>query len=115
MTIIKITDWGFCPSILWGGFYDPPETGFVFVLTYEKGAELSRRLAAGEKLVLRASIDAEVSPSQYHVVAGIIPGEDAEHEVLINAHLDHPAQSAKDDAAGCAVLLDIARVWTKLI
>jgi hypothetical protein len=101
--------------ILWGGFFDPPEKGFVFILTYEKGAELSRRLNAGEKLVLRASIDTEVSPSQYHIVTGIIPGEDAEHEVLINAHLDHPAQSANDDAAGCAVLLDIARVWTKLI
>jgi aminopeptidase YwaD len=101
--------------ILWGGFYDPPEKGFEFVLTYEKGVELSRRLAAGEKLVLRASIDAEVGPSEYYVVTGIIPGEDAEHEVLFNAHLDHPAQSANDDAAGCAVLLDIARVWTKLI
>lgn len=101
--------------IIWGGFNSPPEKGFLFVLTYEKGSELARRLSAGEKLVLHASVHTEIGPGEYDVVTGIIPGADREHEIVFHAHLDHPYQSANDDAAGCAVLLDIARVWVKLI
>jgi hypothetical protein len=101
--------------ISWSAFFAPPEKGFLFVLTYEKGNELATRLRSGENIVLRARVETEVGPGEYQVVSGIIPGADLKHEILFNAHLDHPTPSANDDAAGCAVLLDMARVWTKLI
>jgi aminopeptidase YwaD len=101
--------------VTWAALSPPPEKGFMFVLSYEMGSRLSSLVRSGKAVQVHATVDTTVAPGSYQVVTGIIPGTDRQHELLFSAHLDHPTESANDDAAGCAVLLDIARVWAKLI
>ena len=60
---------------------------------------------------VRGQVDAEFVHNPMQVLEATIPGSDATAgEVLLTAHLCHPAQSANDNASGCGVLLEIARV-----
>jgi hypothetical protein len=67
-------------------------------------------------LFVRAEIEARVHEGTYRVVTGVVRGRRPEAgEFLLTAHLDHAAPSAEDDASGCAVNLEAARVLTRLV
>jgi aminopeptidase YwaD len=92
----------------WGG-----ETrAFGFALSPRDGAELRRRAALaaqeGRPLRLRARVRSSFSDGAIEAVSACIPGESAE-EVLLVAHLCHPAPCANDNASGAAAALEIAR------
>lgn len=66
---------------------------------------------------------AQVREMRVRNVAGVIPGSDpalADEYVLYSAHWDHLGKGteifngAVDNATGCAVLLEMARVWAEL-
>lgn len=98
----------------WGG-----ETrAFGFALSPRTGAELRRsyeRAARdGRPLRLRARVRSHFSAGTIEAVSALIPGESAE-EVLLLAHLCHPAPCANDNASGAAAAMEVARALHALV
>ncbi|NJN16390.1 MAG: DUF4910 domain-containing protein [Oscillochloris sp.] len=93
----------------WGG-----ETRcFGFVLSPRQGAELRRRARRGS-IKLHAYVDSQLYDGAIEAVSACIPGSGPE-EVLLMAHLCHPAPCANDNASGAAAVLEIARGLHHLI
>ncbi len=92
-------------------------TTFGFNLTNRQGEKLRSLLLRGEKVTLRGWVKgAGLEPYAMDVVVATIPGTDsAGGELLFSAHLDHPKESANDNASGSAAILDIARTLRGLI
>ncbi len=89
---------------------------FAFGLSHRRGEKLRDRLLRGEKLVARATVDAEVHPGHYENVVAAIRGTDlADEEILFTAHLCHYKPGANDNASGSACLLEIGRALRRLI
>ena len=89
---------------------------FGFGLSHRRGEELKAKVSRGEKLVVRAVVEAEIHPWHYENVIGTIPGTElADEEILFTAHLCHYKPGANDNASGSACLLEIARSLKRLI
>ena len=87
-----------------------PKNRFAFMISKRQAAELRARLAAGERIVLRARVDAKMAPATYDVVVATIPGTDpAAGEVVVTAHLCHESAGANDNASGSAAILEVGR------
>ena len=83
---------------------------FAFMVSKRQAEELRARLAAGEKVVLHARVEAKMVPASYDVVGATIPGTDAAAgEVAVTAHLCHESAGANDNASGSAAILELAR------
>ncbi|HEY2943221.1 MAG TPA: DUF4910 domain-containing protein, partial [Vicinamibacteria bacterium] len=83
---------------------------FAFMLSKRQSAALRARLAAGEKVVLRAHVRARMVPASYDVVSATIAGaERPDQEVLLTAHFCHQSPGANDNASGSAAILEVAR------
>ena len=112
----RVTSWTNAWSVDPGGWAvragEPAMPGFN--LPPARGAELARRLAAGERIVLRAWADTKLYDGILPVSTGLIRGTDlAAGEVLV---LGHAAEvGADDNASGCAVMLEAMRVLAGLI
>jgi len=109
------------PDMVSSGSIQPYEqqekkANFGFNISHRKGNELKDRLQRGEKLKVRAMVEAELHPANYEVVVATIPGADlAAEEILFTAHLCHYKQGSVDNASGCACLLEVARTIKSLI
>lgn len=90
---------------------------FGFNLTNRQGQELRRRLDRGERVVLEGTVTGTgLEPYFMDVVVAEIPGTThADEEIIFSAHLDHPKESANDNASGSAALIDMARAINRLI
>lgn len=90
---------------------------FGFNLTNRQGTKLRGLLESGKKVVLRGQIQGVgLEPYFMDVVVLRIPGsEKPEEEMVFSAHLDHPKESANDNASGSGALLDIARALKELV
>jgi len=89
---------------------------FGFCVSKRLGRELQRLLRDGQKVVLRVDIKADLSPGEYGIVEGSIPGREFPgQEVWFIAHLDHANPGANDNASGSAALLECARAFHDLI
>ncbi len=90
---------------------------FGFNITSQQGHMLKILLSIGKQVVLNAKVEGPgLEPGSLDVVVAIIPGgENPEQELLYTAHLDHPKESANDNASGSAAILDIARTFKNLI
>ena len=83
---------------------------FAFMLSKRQAEAYRARLAAGEKIVLRARVQAKLVPATYDVVVATIPGTDAAAgEIVLTAHLCHQSAGANDNASGSAAILEVAR------
>jgi len=92
------------------------QSTFGFCVSKRMGWELQRLLREGEKVVLHAEVDAEISAGEYEIVKARIPGTDlADQEIWFIAHLDHCLPSANDNASGSAAILETARTLKSLI
>jgi hypothetical protein len=90
---------------------------FGFNLTNRQGVKLRDMLLSEQRVVLRGQV-AGIGLESYFMdaVVGWIPGADHAEEVLVFcAHLDHPKESANDNASGSAAILDIAIAVKRLI
>jgi aminopeptidase YwaD len=93
-----------------------PKNRFAFMISKRQAAELRERLAAGERVVLRARVDANMVPATYDVVVATIPGTDpSAGEVVVTAHLCHESAGANDNASGSAAILEVARALAAAI
>ena len=90
---------------------------FGFNLTNRQGTKLRGLLDSGKKVVMRGQIQGVGLESYFmDVVVLRIPGsEKPEEELVFSAHLDHPKESANDNASGSGALLDIARALKELV
>lgn len=89
---------------------------FGFCISKRMGRELKHLLQKGEKVMLHARVDADVSSGYFEIVTGHIPGSDlAQQEIWYIAHLDHCLPSANDNASGSAAILETARTIIELI
>jgi len=91
---------------------------FAFMVSLRTANALKARLAAGESILMHASVKAGQHVSPYEVVTATIPGADPrlkDEEVAFTCHLDHPKPGANDNASGCSTILEVARTLHKLI
>ncbi len=88
-----------------------------FNLTNRQGTKLRKLLEEGKKVVMQGKVKGTgLEPYFMDVVVARIRGVDLpEEEVVFSAHLDHPKESANDNASGSAAILDIARTMKDLI
>ena len=105
--------------VRWGHMetFPPPET-FGFMVTVNQALEWSDRLARGERVRLRASIETRREAGSYEIVTAVIPGADPDlraQEVVFSCHLDHQRPGANDNASGCAAILEVARTISQLV
>lgn len=82
------------------------------------GRELAARLARGERVRLRSIVEARTFPGELEVVHATIPGDGStDQAVAVSAHLyeGYIKQGANDDNSGCALTLEIARAYLRLV
>jgi len=73
------------------------------------------RIVEKGEVRVRGKVDAEFIDNSMQVLEARIAGSEATAgEVLLVAHLCHPAQSANDNASGSGVLVEIARILARL-
>ncbi len=102
---------------MWPRADELEKTTFGFNLTNRQGERLRNWLASGKKVVLRGFVKGiGLEPYFMDVVCVRIAGtERPDEELLFTAHLDHPKESANDNASGSAAILDIACTLKRLI
>jgi hypothetical protein len=112
--------WGENENLIRWGHLDTfaKKPAFAFMISLKQARLFQKRLAAGEKVLLHANVKAGKHSGNYQIVNAVIPGADPrlkEKEIVFSCHLDHPRPGANDNASGCAAILEIARVFSKLI
>ncbi len=90
---------------------------FGFNLSNRQGERLRALLESGQRVVLNGRVEGTgLEPFFMDVVVARIPGSaHPDDELVFSAHLDHPKESANDNASGSAAILDIARALRELI
>jgi aminopeptidase YwaD len=112
--------WGENENLIRWGHLDTfaKKPTFAFMFSLKQARAFQNRLQAGEKISLHATVRAGKHSGSYQVVNAVIPGSDAklkDKEIVFSCHLDHPRPGANDNASGCATILEVARVFSKLI
>ena len=93
---------------------EPP--GFVISVSYRSGKGLSNRLAAGERLVVRAEVEAETKAGHYPQVHAVVKGLEPElPEVWIQAHTNYRNGGGGNNLTGVGTTLDLARSLATLV
>ena len=86
------------------------KTGFGFALSRRQEKELLSLFKAGEKVKMRARVEAELFDGEMPVLeAKIIGGEHPSQEIIIMGHLDHYKPGANDNASGSASMVEMVR------
>jgi aminopeptidase YwaD len=94
------------------GHLSPYQTknAFAFMVSRRQADALRERLAAGQRITLRAFVRAKMVKATFDVVTATIPGSDPKAgEVVLTAHLCHQSAGANDNASGSAAILEAAR------
>ncbi|MGD8698707.1 MAG: M28 family peptidase [Gemmatimonadales bacterium] len=90
---------------------------FGFNITNRQGERLRRLLESGERVVMHGRA-AGIGLESYFmdIVVARIEGSERPDEVLVYAaHLDHPKESANDNASGSGAMLDMVVTLNRLI
>ena len=91
------------------------QTTFAFCITHRIGEQLRNRLAASERLVVHADVEAEIGAGAYPVVRAEIPGSDLNlPAVLVYAHTNSRT-SGGNNLSGVGCTLEMARELSGLI
>jgi aminopeptidase YwaD len=91
------------------------QTTFAFCITHRIGEQLRESLAAGERLVVHADVEAEIGKGEYPVVMAEIPGSDPTlPAVLVYAHTNSRT-SGGNNLSGVGCTLEMARELSGLI
>ena len=102
---------------MWPRSKELEDVTFGFNLTNRQGKQLLGLIESGEKVVLAAKVEGiGLEPYFMDVPVAFIRGSEKPEEILLfSAHLDHPKESANDNASGSAAILDMARALKRLI
>lgn len=99
--------------------FDPERVVPTVIMRNEDYGRISRLLADGRYVMLEFNIQNRLYPegtTAYNTIAEI-PGTDKRDEVImLGGHLDswHAATGATDNAAGCAIMMEAARILKAL-
>ncbi len=98
-----------------GTAYDPARNLPTVVLRNEDYGRITRILADGTPVVLEFNIQNRMFPegkTSYNAIAEIRGTDMADEVVMLGGHLDswHSATGATDNAIGCAVMMEAARI-----
>ncbi len=94
------------------------KTTFGFNVSRRLGTELVEMLEQRQTLTVQAKVRATEYEADMQVPTAVIKGSgESQQEVAIAGHLFEGVakQGALDNASGCAVVLEVARAWVKLI
>ena len=83
-----------------------------YSITPRKGAKLAEKLAAGEKITLKAVMNTRVYEGETYTVTGRIPGKSKE-ELALFAHMYEPF--VPDDAAGVVISIAVAKALKEMV
>jgi aminopeptidase YwaD len=102
---------------MWPRTEELERTTFGFNLTKRQGERLRRLVESGQRVVLDARVEGPGLEPYFMdvVVAHVRGGARAAEELVLTAHLDHPKESANDNASGSGALLDMAPALKRLI
>jgi hypothetical protein len=95
--------------------YDPAKAPPILVVRNEDYGRIWRLLAGGRTVELELDVVNRIHPegTTVHNVVAEIPGSDkADEVVMLGGHLDswHAGTGATDNAIGCAVMMEAARI-----
>jgi carboxypeptidase Q len=95
--------------------YDPTQTVPTVVMRNEDYGRIARILADGTTVDLQFNIVNKTHPegrTAYNAVAELPGGDKKDEVVMLGGHLDswHSATGATDNAIGCAVMMEAARI-----
>ncbi|MFX1420158.1 MAG: DUF4910 domain-containing protein [Promethearchaeota archaeon] len=91
------------------------KTSFGFVITFEQARHLKDLLEKGV-VKLHAKINAKLYDSELEVISAAIRGtKKPQEEIILTAHICHPAAGVNDNASGSGGLIEFARSLTTLI
>jgi aminopeptidase YwaD len=114
----QVTGWsGDYPDLVRWGHLSPynEKNTFAFMISLRRAREFQSRLAHGENIRLQAMVNAQMKPSNFEVVTGVIRGTDPDAgEIVFSCHLCHQKPGANDNASGAATILEDARILAKL-
>src|SRR5687767_2359937 len=127
----------FPDQIGWTRIGEPPagqKGTFVFNLSPRKGETLRRILqtkaqqdffgtgvrAPGGRIVVKAKVDTDIGPENKRTGTGMVEGwirgsKYKNQQIVITAHLQEEQGSANDDGSGSGNILELGRVFSKLI
>jgi hypothetical protein len=127
----------FPDQIGWTRIGDPPadqKGSFAFNLSPRKGDTLRRLLEAkgmqdlfatgvrtnGGRVVLKAKVDTDIGNENKNTGTGMVEGwirgtKYKDQQIIITAHLQEEQGSANDDGSGSGNILELGRVFSKLI
>jgi hypothetical protein len=102
---------------MWPRSEELEDVTFGFNLSNRQGERLRALLESGQRVVLHGFAEGiGLEPFFMDVVVARIEGSRLpDEELVFSAHLDHPKESANDNASGSAAILDIARALSGLI
>ena len=127
----------FPDQLPWTRIPDPPKGGkgtFAFSLSPRKGDTLRLALETdgehdffaigkrtkGGKITVKAKVDTDIGTENARTGTGMVEGwikgtKYKDQQIVITAHLQEEQGSANDDGSGSGNILELARVYTKLI
>jgi hypothetical protein len=103
-------------QIPWTGFWGDgtQKVGFAFFMPPREGYLLRDRLLRNEKIRVHAVVKASYEKTDLQVPTCVIPGSNpSAGEIIFSAHLfeGYLKQGGNDDISGCAVILEVARMF----
>ncbi|MFA6128681.1 MAG: DUF4910 domain-containing protein [Bacteroidales bacterium] len=106
-------------QIPWTGLWGDPgqKLGFAFMMPPREGYLLRDRLMRNEKIKVHALVKTSKEITDLQVPTCVIPGTDPNAgEVIFSAHLfeGYQKQGGNDDISGCAVILEVARMFNTM-
>jgi aminopeptidase YwaD len=106
-------------EIPWTGLWGEPgqKLGFAFMMPPREGYLLRDRLMRNEKIRVHAIVKTSKEVTDLQVPTCVIAGTDPKAgEVIFSAHLfeGYLKQGGNDDISGCAVILEVARMFNTM-
>lgn len=103
-------------TALWPRWEEREKMGFGFNVSKNQGWKLKKMLDEGNRVILKASVDAQYYDSKVEILTASLPGSsEPDREVMIIGHLCHPLPSANDNASGSGGMLEMARALKSMV